>query len=189
MKLAVTLLDILLTEGQVKHLRVSVLVVRTEEVLWLAGWCGAVPVPPAVVSVGEPARPHLRAVDVLLRRAAVRRGGGGGGVVAVLVAFVTFGTAGTVGEILIVTPIIRQVVHLGVSLLVIGTDEVLRWEAWVTAPVSPAVVRVRVVTPACRITVNSLVWGGAVGLGCCGGDGWGAVNIPVRAGSVSAVHV
>ena len=40
---------------------------------------GAVPEPPAVLSVGEPARPHHRAVDVLLRGAAVRAGGGGGG--------------------------------------------------------------------------------------------------------------
>ena len=53
----------------------------------LTVWGGAVPEPPAVLSVGEPARPHHRAVDVLLRGAAVRAGGGGGGgaVVTVLV--------------------------------------------------------------------------------------------------------
>ena len=52
--------------------------------LWLTVWGGAVPEPPAVLSVGEPARPHHRAVDVLLRGAAVRAGGGGGAVVRVL---------------------------------------------------------------------------------------------------------
>jgi len=61
--------------GGVEHLGVAFLIVRTEEVFWLTVRGGAVPVPPAVELVSEPAGPGLLAVDVLLRGAAV--GGGG----------------------------------------------------------------------------------------------------------------
>ena len=136
LKRAVSLFEI--TVGRVEHLRVAVLVVRTDEVLGLAGGGGAVPVPPAVVLVRKPARPHLTTVDILLRGAAVRGGGGGGGVLAVRVALVTHRTAGTVGEVGIVTAVVQQVEHLGVSLLIIRADVVPRLQARLTAPVPPA---------------------------------------------------
>jgi len=173
----------------IKHLRVAVLVLRTQEMFRLTFWCRAVPVSPAVVFVREPARPRHRAVDILLRGAAVRGGGGGGGVVTVRVTVVTDWPPGAVSEILIVTPVVHQVEHLGVAVLVIGAEVVLGLQARRTVPVSPAVVGVGVVTFPYSITVNSLLWRGAVWLGGCGGGGRRAVNIPVRTGSVLAVHI
>ena len=128
------------TVSNIKHLRVPVLVIRTQEMFRLTGWFRAVPISPAVVFVWEPARPRHRAVDILLRGAAVRGGGGGGGVVTVRVTVVTDWPAGAVCEVLIVTPVVHQVEHLGVAVLVIRTEVVLRLQAWLTVPVSPAVV-------------------------------------------------
>jgi len=173
----------------IKHLRVPVLVVRTQEMFGLTCWCRAVPVSPAVVFVREPARPHHRAVDILLRGAAVRGGGGGGGVVTVRITIVTDGPPGAVCEVLIVTPVVHQVEHLGVPVLVIGAEVVLRVEARLTVPVAPAVVRVGVVALTYSITVNGLLRRSAVWFRGCGGEGGRAVNIPVRTGPVSALHV
>ena len=188
MSLSVSLYEIF-TVVSIKHLRVPVLVVRTQEMFGLTCWCRAVPVSPAVVFVREPARPHHRAVDILLRGAAVRGGGGSGGVVTVRITIVTDGPAGAVCEVLIVTPVVHQVEHLGVAVLVIGTEVMLRVQARLTVPVSPAVVRVGVVTLPYSLTVNSLLGRGAVWLGGCGGGGRRAVNIPIRTGTVPALHV
>ena len=177
------------TVVSIKHLRVAVLVIRTQEMFRLTFWCSAVPVSPAVVFVREPARARHRAVDIFLRGAAVRGGGGGRGVVTVRVTFVTDRPPGAVCEIVIVTPVVHQVEHLGVAVLVIGTEVVLRLQTRLAVPVSPAVVGVWVVTLPYSITVNSLLWRGAVWLGGCGGGGRRAVNIPVRTRAVSAVHV
>jgi len=175
--------------SHIKHLRVAVLVIRTEEVLRLTGWCRAVPVSPAVVFVWEPAGPHLLTVDVFLRWAAVRGGGGGRGVVTVTIAVVTHWPSGAVCQVLIVTAVIRQVEHLGVAVLVIGTKVVLRIQARLTVPVSPAVERVGVVTLAYSLTVDSLFRRSAVWLWSCSSEGRRTVNIPVRTRAVSALHV
>jgi len=175
--------------GDIEDLRDAVLVVRTEQVFWLTGRGGAVPVPPAVVFVWEPAGPRHSTVDVLLRGTAVRGGGGGGGVLTVSIAVVTLWPAGAVREVVVVTAVVGEVEHLGVSLLVIGTEVVGGVQAWLTVPVPPAVVRVGVVASSYSLAVNSLLRRGAVRLGGCGGDRVGAVNIPVRTGPVPAVHV
>ena len=59
--------------------------------------------------------------------------------------------------------------------------------AWIFS--LPAVVRVGVETFPCSITVNSLLGRGAVWLGGCGGGRRRAVDIPIRAGAISAVYV
>ena len=182
-------LFVIITVGDIEDLRDAVLVVRTEQVFWLTGRGGAVPVPPAVVFVWEPAGPRHSTVDVLLRGTAVRGGGGGGGVLTVSIAVVTLWPAGAVREVVVVTAVVGEVEHLGVSLLVIGTEVVGGVQAWLTVPVPPAVVRVGVVASSYSLAVNSLLRRGAVRLGGCGGDRVGAVNIPVRTGPVPAVHV
>jgi len=109
--------------------------------------------------------------------------------VTVGVALVTDGTAATVGEVVVVTAVVDEVEHLRVSVLVVRTDEVFPVQTRLTAPVSPAVEGVRVVSPAQLVTVHPLVLWSAVRLRRGGGQGRRAVNVSVWTGTGATVHV
>lgn len=109
----------------IEHLRVAVLVIRTEEVLRLTARGGAVPVPPAVELVREPSSSLQLTVNGLLWGAAVRGGGGCGGVVTIGIALVTDWSAATVSQILVVTAVVEKVEHFWIAFLIIGTEVVL----------------------------------------------------------------
>merc|ERR1712013_122641 len=169
--------------GLVKHLRVSFLIVGTEKVLGLGFFVEAMPVPPAVVLVGEPSGTHVLATYLLVIRSAVWGNSWGG--FTVLIALVTYRPSITLGVLGIVATIVCEVVHLGVTILVIGTEYML---SLVAMPVLPAIELIREVASTCLHAVDDLVRGGAVGL--LGGGGYrGRAVLGVVARSVTTVHV
>ena len=173
--------------GRVKHLRVSFLIVGTEKVLGLGFFVEAMPVPPAVVLVGEPSGTHVLAAYLLVIRSAVWGNSWGG--FTVLIALVTYRPSITLGVCGIVATIVCEVVHLGVTILVIGTEDMLSLRlSLVAMPVLPAIELIREVASTCLHAVNDLVRGGAVGL--LGGGGYrGRAVLGVVARSVTTVHV
>lgn len=172
---------------QVKHLRVAILIIRTEEVLGLCLFVEAMPVPPAVVLVGEPSGTHVLAAYPLVIRGAVWGNSWGG--LTVLIALVAYRSSVTLSVLSKVATVICEVVHFGLPIIIIGTEDMLSFRlSLVTMPVLPAIELVREVASSCLHTVNDLVRRGTVGLLRGGGYRGGAV-LGVVARSVTTVHI
>jgi len=171
----------------VKHLGVTFLIIRTEEVLGLCFFVEAMPVPPAVVLVREPSGAHVLAAYLLVIRGAVWGNSWGG--FTVLIALVTYRPSVTLGVLSKVAAVIRKVIHLGVAIIIIGAEDMFSFRlSLVTMPVLPAIELVREVASSCLHTVNDLVRGSTVGLLRCGGyRGRAVLGIITR--SVTTVHI
>jgi len=172
---------------RVKHFRVAILIIRAEEVLGLCLFVEAMPVPPAVVLVGEPSGANVLAAYPLVIRGAVWRNSWGG--FTVLIALVAYRSSITLSVLSKVATVIRKVVHLGVPIIIIGTEDMLSFRlSLVAMPILPAIELVREVASSCLHTVNDLVRGSTVGLLRGGGYRGGAV-LGVVTRSVTTVHI
>jgi len=172
---------------RVKHFRVAILIIRAEEVLGLCLFVEAMPVPPAVVLVGEPSGTHVLAAYPLVIRGAVWGNSWGG--LTVLIALVAYRSSVTLSVLSKVATVIREVVHLGLPIIIIGTEDMLSFRlSLVAMPILPAIELVREVASSCLHTVNDLVRGSTVGLLRGGGYRGGAV-LGVVARSVTTVHI
>ena len=133
-----------------------------------------------------PASSQVLAADPLLGRSAVRLGGGR--VLAVGVALVADGPTIALGLLRVVAAHEHRVEHLGLTVLIVGADEVAGLAAGDTVPVLATVELVGEVSVAHGGAVDLVVRGRAV-LGGAGGGGRGRTVHGVVTGSVSTVHI